>query len=92
MVLYTHYLVKKEIMESYDLINVSRKLDTVKKVEDYVEKNAPKAIAKNIKKSYIKRLFYTFASQYKDLFEYKGMKKMYDLTHRIIKYGEKQSI
>jgi len=92
LILYTHYLVEDEILDSYDLIRISRKLNTVKKIENYMEENAPKGIARNSKKSYIQRFFYSFASRYKDLLDYKGMEKMYDLTHKIIEYGNKQAV
>ncbi len=92
LILYTFYLNTNKVMDSFDLIKASNRLNTIKKVEDYIKKNAPTGISKNVNQSYIERFFYTAASQYKDLFEYAGMKDMYNLTHLIIKNGNPHTI
>ena len=60
-----------------------KKFRNYKEVLGYVNKNIPKIMTKNMKKSYIKRFFYTQAGFYKAIREYKAQDFLYKLTHVI---------
>jgi len=92
LLVYTEFLNFDIILDSFDVIKKSKKLDTINKVQNYVNNNVANGIVKKVNQSYIKRFFYTQASIYKGMFEYKGMKEMYALTHAIIKNGNANTI
>jgi hypothetical protein len=83
LVLYTEYFKEGNILDSYEL---SKKIESIKSWEDvigYVKSEVPKIINAKIKKSYIKRFFYTQAGYYKDSTEYKAQRFLYELSHLI---------
>ena len=84
VVLYTEYLKKGQIIDSFGLMKKISKFNNYKEFLNYLSENVPEIIAKHIKRSYVKRYFYTYAGSYKDLFEYDSHRYLYDLAHKII--------
>ncbi|MFC1697008.1 hypothetical protein ACFL1H_01635 [Nanoarchaeota archaeon] len=84
-VLYTEYLINNQILDSYELEQKLKQFQSHRAILDYLRKEIPIAINKHIKKSYIKRFFYTQAGYY-DL-DYKSQKYLYDLSHDVVAYG-----
>ncbi|MCK5025372.1 MAG: hypothetical protein KAS15_02190 [Nanoarchaeota archaeon] len=84
VVLYTEYFKTSHIFDSFELMDKISKFRNYKEFLNYLSENIPGIIAKHIKRSYIKRYFYTQAGSYKDLFEYDSHRYLYDLAHKII--------
>ncbi|MBI3032475.1 hypothetical protein HYY69_03300 [Candidatus Woesearchaeota archaeon] len=83
LVLYTEYFKTKNILDSYQL---SKKIKQFKKTDEvlsYLKQELPNIVKTNAEPSYIKRFFYTQASNYKDLREYKAQDYLYGLVHNI---------
>ena len=69
----------------YNLKMENEEFKNFKSILNYINKEAPLVINKNVKKSYIKRYFYTQAGYYKGAFDYKSQRYLYELTHNIVK-------
>ncbi len=88
LILYTEYFKTDNILDTFELNQKIEKFVDYQEILQYVEKVVPEIIKKKIKKSYLKRFFYTQAGFYKDLLEYKAQKFLYQLTHKITADGQ----
>ena len=85
LILYTEFFKTGLILDTFEL---SKKIDSFrdyKEIIEYLQKEAPRSILNNVKKSYAKRFFYTQAGYYKDLKGYSAQKILYELTHEVTK-------
>lgn len=89
LVLYTEYFRTGEVLDTFLLDKRIRDFKDYKEVLKYVEDNVPKIINLKMKKSYLKRFFYTQAGHYKELRKYSAQNFLYELTHSITRgiYG-----
>ncbi len=85
LVLYTEYLNKNKILDSFELKEKIAKFKNYKDILEYIDKFLPLNIRNKAEKSYIKRFFYSQAGFYKKNFEIAGQKYLYDKVHNIIK-------
>ncbi len=85
LVLYIEYFKTSNIIDTFELNERIDKFKSYQEILKYVKKEVPKTISSKIKKSYIKRFFYTQAGFYKDLTGYKAQNFLYNLTHNITK-------
>jgi hypothetical protein len=83
LILYTEFFKGGKILDTFQLDEKIKKFVNYKEILRYVENNIPKIINKKIKKSYLKRFFYTQSGFYKDMRNYKAQNFLYDLTHQI---------
>ena len=83
LVLYTEYFKANNIL---DTLQLTQKINEFKNYEEllkYAKMEIPLIINIKIKKSYIRRFFYSQAGFYKDMRSYKAQKFLYELTHLI---------
>ena len=85
LILYTEYFKNNRILDTYELTREIEKFKNFKEILEYVKREIPIVINKSIKKSYIKRYFYTQAGCYKDSLEYESQRYLYELSHSIAK-------
>ena len=85
LILYTEYFKNNSILDTYELTREIEKFKNFKEILEYVKREVPRVINKSIKKSYIKRYFYTQAGHYKDSLEYGSQRYLYELSHSIAK-------
>ena len=83
LILYTHYYKTGEILDTFQLSQKIHSFGDYTQILNYVKREVPLIIAKKAKVSYAKRFFYTQASHYKELTEYKAQDFLYNLTHEI---------
>ena len=83
LVLYTEYFKTKQILDSYELSKRIKQFKKTDEVLKYLNTELSDIIKNNAEPSYIKRFFYTQATKYKDLREYKAQDYLYELAHRI---------
>jgi len=83
LVLYTEYLRTGIVLDTFQLKKKIETFSNSKKILAYILKYAPEIFLKNMKKSYIKRFFYTQSGLYKEYFEYDAQKYLYNLSHTI---------
>ena len=83
LVLYTEYLKTGMILDTFQLDQKIKQFKSYKEILNYVQENAPKIIINKVKKSYLKRFFYTQAGYYKDMMNYRAQSFLYHLTHMI---------
>ena len=83
LVLYTEFFRTGEVLDTFQLDKKIRSFINYKAILEYIKTQTPKAIARNIKKSYLKRFFYTQAGVYKGLRMYDAQDFLYELTHTI---------
>lgn len=83
LVLYTEYFRTGDILDTYQL---DRKINEFKDYRDvlgYIHVNVPILINSQMKKSYLKRFFYTQAGYYKGSCNYSAQSFLYSLAHAI---------
>ncbi len=85
LILYTEYFKYNRILDTYELRRKIEKFRNFREILDYAKKEIPLTINSHIKKSYIKRYFYTQAGYYKDSLDYKSQRYLYELSHNIVK-------
>lgn len=85
LMLYTEYFRNNKILDTYELRRKIEKFRNFKEILDYIRKEVPLIINKHVKKSYIKRYFYTQAGYYKDSVDYKSQRYLYELSHDVVK-------
>ncbi len=85
LVLYTEYFRTKEILDTFQLSEKINSFKSYKDILEYIKKEIPGLVNTNAASSYIKRFFYTYAAQYKELREYDAQNFLYELTHAITK-------
>lgn len=85
LVLYTEYFKNNKILDTYELMRDIEKFKNFKEILEYIKREVPQVINKNIKKSYIKKYFYTQAGYYKDSLDYESQRYLYELSHNIVK-------
>ena len=83
LILYTEYFKTSNILDTFQLNQRIKQFKNYKEILEYVKEEVPKAIKNKIKKSYLKRFFYTKAAFYKDSLEYEAQNYLYGLTHEI---------
>jgi len=83
LILYTEYFKTGNILDTFQLSKKLEEFKNYKEILNYVKKEVPYAINKRIKKSYIKRFFYTQAGFYKELLGFKAQRFLYDLVHAV---------
>lgn len=83
LVIYTEYFKHGRILDTFQLNQKINNFKSYRKVLDYAHNEVPRIINQHIKKSYLKRFFYTRAGYYKDLREYKAQNFLYKLSHEI---------
>jgi len=82
LVLYTEYFRTGEVLDTFQLDKKIKSFRDYKTILKYIEENVPLIINEKIKKSYLKRFFYTQAGFYKDI-NYKAQRFLYGLSHKI---------
>lgn len=90
LVLYTEYFKSGEILDTFQLNQKIEQFKNYREILEYVKEDVPQIISMKMRRSYIKRFFYTQAGFYKELLGYKAQSFLYDLTHTItrgITYG-----
>lgn len=90
LVLYTEYFKTGTVLDTFQLAQKIKQFKNYQEILEYVKKEVPKVVIIKIKKSYIKKFFYTQAGFYKDSINYKAQNFLYDLAHAItrgIVYG-----
>lgn len=85
LILYTEYFRTGEVLDTFQLDKEIKQFKDYKEILKYIKVNVPKIMNKEIKKSYIKRFFYTQAGAYKDLLYYDAQRFLYNLTRLITK-------
>ncbi|MFH1439608.1 MAG: hypothetical protein ABIG89_03515 [Candidatus Woesearchaeota archaeon] len=84
LILYTEYFKNQQVLDSFQLNQKIIQFKNYKQLLEYI-KEISLFIAKNKKKSYLKRFFYTQAGFYKDMQSYKAQKFLYELSLSIVK-------
>ncbi len=84
LILYTEYFKTGEILDTYQLWEKINGFRNYRGIMDYVREEVPFIMQRNMKKSYLKRFFYTQAGYYKDSLTYDAQRFLYDLTHLIV--------
>ncbi|MBL7148341.1 MAG: hypothetical protein ISS82_05940 [Nanoarchaeota archaeon] len=87
LVLYTEFFKTGNVLDTFQLNQKINQFKDYKEILKYIQKEVPVIINENMKKSYIKRFFYTQAGFYRKLLDYKAQNFLYNLTHTITKYG-----
>lgn len=86
LILYTEYFKTNQVLDTYQLNQKIKQFKDYKQILQYLKENVPGIINKKLKKSYLKRFFYTQAGVYKDLKDdYDAQNILYQLTHSITK-------
>jgi regulator of sirC expression with transglutaminase-like and TPR domain len=75
------------VLGSFELSCKINGFKDYKEILNFVEENVPVVVNKKIKKSYLKRFFYTQAGFYKDMKSYSSQRFLYNLTHLITRGG-----
>lgn len=83
LVLYTEYFRTGGILDTYQLDRKINEFKDYKDVLGYINANVPVLINSQMKKSYLKRFFYTQAGFYKDLRGYSAQSFLYGLVHSV---------
>jgi hypothetical protein len=83
LVLNTEFLENDRILNSYELRNKVNSFTSYIGVLEYIKTHAPLAVKHTVKKSYIRRYFYTQAGFHRQNIKYPGQKDLYDLSHAI---------
>lgn len=83
LIMYTEYLKNGKILSSEELTKKCKELKNLRKILDYINNEVPFVINKSIKKSYLKRFFYTIAGFCKENLEYDTEQFLLDLVHKI---------
>jgi hypothetical protein len=87
LILYTYYFLEGRVLGSFELSCKINGFKDYKEILNFVEENVPVVVNKKIKKSYLKRFFYTQAGFYKDMKSYSSQRFLYNLTHLITRGG-----
>jgi len=87
LILYTEYFKTNNILDTYQLNKKIEEFKNYKEILKYIKEQAPEIIKGKIKKSYLKKFFYTQAGFYKDLIGYNAQRFLYNLTHLITQNG-----
>ncbi len=87
LILYTEYFKTGNILDTFQLNKKIEEFKSYKEILEYIKKQAPEIIKRKMKKSYIKKFFYTQAGFYKDLIRYNAQRFLYNLTHLITQNG-----
>lgn len=82
-VITTHYIKYNKILTSYELRKKIFQYKDYISVLDEIFSDTPEIFRKNLKKTYIKRLFYEWAGQYKRFFEDSGQRYLYLICQKI---------
>ncbi len=86
LILYTEYFRIGEVLDSVQLDKAISAFKNYGKILNYIKKEIPKIIKKNMTESYARRFFYTQAGFYKDIKEeYDAQNILYELTHTIVR-------
>lgn len=85
LMLYTEFFRTNDILDTFQLSEKINSFKSYKEILEYVKTEVPRLVNTNAAPSYIKRFFYTYAAQYKELLEYDAQNFLYELTHRITK-------
>ena len=88
LILYTEYLKNGNILDTFQLNQKIEEFDNYKQILEYIKGEIPVIIRGKIKKSYLKRFFYTQTGNYKDVLQYDAQKFLYNLAHDITRGGE----
>ena len=83
LVLYTEYFRNRAILDSFQLDKKIKGFKDHQDILQYIRDNAPEAMKKNTRISYIRRFFYTQAGYYRGLKEYAAQSFLYALAHSI---------
>ncbi len=83
LILYTEYFRTGEILDSYQLNQKCKSFENKEQLIKYIEENVPLIIKNKIKRSYLRRFFYTQAAVYKESKEYSSQEFLYKLVHKI---------
>lgn len=83
LILYTEYFKTGKILDTFELNERIEKIKDYNEILKYIKMEVPRIMMNKMKKSYIKRFFYTQAGFYKDLLNYKAQNFLYNLTHLI---------
>lgn len=84
LILHTFYFKTGKILDSYSLFTFISKLKDFRIILEYINNEVPPILNKGMKKSYLKRFFYTWKGLYKNLLHYDAQKILYDLSDKII--------
>jgi hypothetical protein len=82
LVLYTEYFRTGEVLDTFQLDSKIKSFKNYKEILTYIDREVPLVINKKIKKSYLRRFFYTQAGFYKGI-NYKAQRFLYELSHKI---------
>ncbi len=83
LILYTEFFKSGNILDTFQLDCKIKEFKNYQEILNYVKFEIPKIIISRIKRSYIKRFFYTQASIYRGFLEYSAQSFLYELTHAI---------
>ena len=84
LILYTEYFLSGTVLDTFQLNKAIEHFNNYKEILDYVKKNVPLIMNKKVKKSYLKRFFYTQAGYYRNFLDYSAQRFLYGLTHSIL--------
>ena len=87
LILYTEYFKTGDILDTFQLNKKIEEFKNYKEILKYIKKQAPEIIKGKMKKSYIKKFFYTQAGFYRDLIGYNAQRFLYNLAHLITQNG-----
>jgi len=83
LLLYTEYFRTGEVLDTFQLDKKIKQFKNFRGILKYVKETVPGIMNTKIKKSYLKRFFYTQAGVYKDILKYDAQKFLYNLAHMI---------
>ncbi len=83
LVLYTEYLRTGNILDTLQLDMRIASFRDYRAILDYIDEEVPKILRRRMKKSYLRRFFYTRAGIYKDLLGYRAQSFLYGLCHAV---------
>lgn len=83
LILYAEYFKSNMVLDTFELNKKIEIFKDHKEILEYIQKEIPPTLIHSKKKSYLKRFFYTQTGLYKELFEYKAQKFLYNLIHEI---------
>lgn len=84
LILYTEYLINKKILDSIELDEKLKEFKNYREIITYIFRNSRKIFRKELKKSYIFRMFYTSSGYFEKMRQYKAYDFLYMLCHYII--------
>ncbi|MBS3176589.1 hypothetical protein J4457_05125 [Candidatus Woesearchaeota archaeon] len=85
LILYTEYFKTGQVLDTFQLAQKISSFKNYKEIMEYIKNEVPLIMGKHLKRSYLKRFFYTQAGYYRDSRSYAAQNFLYQLTHAAVR-------